>query len=100
MGILDEASFKLINLIIRYEHDSLHEVHQDIFKTQEDLKSFKEIRKFQEQDKKMNAILNYLKTEIMETKKSKFTLEKQDYANKEVYKWYGHINWQSGQYTR
>lgn len=100
LEILNEASFKLMGLIVKHEQDSLEHLHGEISKTQDKLKQFKDTSEFVERDHKLNQVLNNLEDEITKTKRSKFIRDKHDYTEGKVYNWDGHNIRQANQSIR
>lgn len=86
--ILSTCSFQLISLIIKQEDIRLQEFKSQISVLQQDLKQHMSVDEWSSQFKKIEEGLRKAENIIVQTKKSKFERDQNDYKNNQVYTWH------------
>lgn len=84
---LSDCSFKLMELIIQYEQQSLADLREEVSKTQQSLTAYAHHPDFIEMDNKLKNNLAKLETIIIQIKQSKFNRDYVDYTTNTVYNW-------------
>ncbi|XP_075450962.1 uncharacterized protein LOC142492172 [Ascaphus truei] len=85
--ILNDCSFKLMDLIIRFKSEENKIVSKQIAELQHKLKAFSHMENFKELDLKTANKLNKQEKTIMLNKQTKFERDKADYEVNQIYIW-------------